>query len=997
MGPPSLSERLQAVTEALAAARNQQEVFGVVLTPALQALDAVAGAVLLVDQTGTRLETAARQGYEEEAQTLWQDGPLDGNVPAGDALERHEALFFEEEGNLVRAYPELEARTGGVAAVATAVLPMFLDDQALGVIILDFKEPHKFTDEETRFLRTLASQCALAVGRTRLLTSLQRQVEERTRRIEEEARAQEAFVAFTEAVGTETDLLALARQAIAVLRDRFQDGSIAYHSRDGDLWRPQVWSEDMGEALVARLRAGLPDSTPFIRRAVETGTAVFTDGWDPEREGIEPTEEYGSAAAYPLAVGGEVRHLLAVGLKDTQCWSERDRALMRAVGRGLNLALERAEQTRQLQARTDEEQRRTQTLQAFAELSRDLVLVIDPLVLIRRTQEVVLGLLPAGYSMYFEPEAGWWHLRSQVGQAPSPSVQALLDTSHPFEAATNLLTPYRSGEAHFQDEYDPQTDQLSGDDDYPGATVVLPVVVEGQTRGVLGFALYTVRSWSREDRAVLETVGHQLTLALERAEQARQREEERAALDAFAAYTEASAGMTDVHALARRAVDVLQATLGEVSVAYYDLDGALWKARVWSNDFAPEVVAVLTAGVPTTAPSFAEVASTREVVFVPGWEAGREGVAATEGYGAAALYPCLVGHTPQGLLAMGTQQAQDWTPQERQVFRAVGRSLTLALERAEGARRLETQNAELDARTRALEGFADLTRDLSVQHEPEVLKERALTLALSLLPPGYAVFWRLEGDRWRAAPLVGDAGTPELQAVIDAGLPAGQIPTLDLPFQTREPLYQDVYDQSRDIAPELVRHVHTTATLPVLVNEEVVGIFIVVLFEQRSWSPADRAVLETTVRSLGLALERAEAARDLMTAQLRLRAVVDNAPVVLFALDRAGTFTLSEGQGLSGLGLAPGQAVGRSAYDLYQGVPELLDDLRLALTGQEVHQTRRIAGRVFESWTIPVKDAQGVVTDLVGVSVDVTERQQAEEDLARRNEELRRSNASTLR
>ena len=49
-----------------------------------------------------------------------------------------QALYFEHAGALKAAYPEVEGRTGGVAAVANAVLPMFLDQQPLGVIVLDF-------------------------------------------------------------------------------------------------------------------------------------------------------------------------------------------------------------------------------------------------------------------------------------------------------------------------------------------------------------------------------------------------------------------------------------------------------------------------------------------------------------------------------------------------------------------------------------------------------------------------------------------------------------------------------------------------------------------------------------------------------------------------------------------------------------------------------------------------------------------------------------------
>ncbi|MFD1733573.1 hypothetical protein ACFSC4_24100 [Deinococcus malanensis] len=47
LAPPTLSERLQEVTEALAATRMQEGVFEVILQPAREALDARAATVLL--------------------------------------------------------------------------------------------------------------------------------------------------------------------------------------------------------------------------------------------------------------------------------------------------------------------------------------------------------------------------------------------------------------------------------------------------------------------------------------------------------------------------------------------------------------------------------------------------------------------------------------------------------------------------------------------------------------------------------------------------------------------------------------------------------------------------------------------------------------------------------------------------------------------------------------------------------------------------------------
>ena len=55
-----------------------------------------------------------------------------------------------------------------------------------------------------------------------------------------------------------------------------------------------------------------------------------------------------------------------------------------------------------------------------------------------------------------------------------------------------------------------------------------------------------------------------------------------------------------------------------------------------------------------------------------------------------------------------------------------------------------------------------------------------------------------------------------------------------------------------------------------------------------------------------------------------LYTVVNSAPIVLFALDCDGVFTLSEGQELERLGLWPGEIVGRSVYEVYKDVPQFI-------------------------------------------------------------------------
>jgi hypothetical protein len=65
-----------------------------------------------------------------------------------------------------------------------------------------------------------------------------------------------------------------------------------------------------------------------------------------------------------------------------------------------------------------------------------------------------------------------------------------------------------------------------------------------------------------------------------------------------------------------------------------------------------------------------------------------------------------------------------------------------------------------------------------------------------------------------------------------------------------------------------------------------------------------------------------------------VRLFLGSLPMILFALDQEGIFTLSEGNGLSKLGLFPGQLVGQSVFAVYQDVPAILSDVHRALSGE---------------------------------------------------------------
>ena len=128
--------------------------------------------------------------------------------------------------------------------------------------------------------------------------------------------------------------------------------------------------------------------------------------------------------------------------------------------------------------------------------------------------------------------------------------------------------------------------------------------------------------------------------------------------------------------------------------------------------------------------------------------------------------------------------------------------------------------------------------------------------------------------------------------------------------------------------------------------------------------------------------ERKRAEEALRTTEQRLSTVIANSPIILFALDRAGVFTLSEGKGLDALGSKPGQVVGKSVFDVYGDVPPAASAVRRALAGEARTEVWEVRDLVFETHFLPYFDAQGAVAGVNGVATTITERRRAERSYA---------------
>ncbi|MEG4029703.1 MULTISPECIES: PAS domain S-box protein [unclassified Microcoleus] len=152
-----------------------------------------------------------------------------------------------------------------------------------------------------------------------------------------------------------------------------------------------------------------------------------------------------------------------------------------------------------------------------------------------------------------------------------------------------------------------------------------------------------------------------------------------------------------------------------------------------------------------------------------------------------------------------------------------------------------------------------------------------------------------------------------------------------------------------------------------------------------SWQQkADRLTVElkTTQDLLHAEIDRLKQANE------TLHAAVSCAPIFLWATDREGKLTLAAGKGLENLGLKPGATVGRSIFEVYSSQPDFLENIAEVLAGNDRNWNAREGHFIHEIRSAALRDGNGEVVGAVGVSTEITEREQLIATLETANQEL---------
>jgi two-component system NtrC family sensor kinase len=127
--------------------------------------------------------------------------------------------------------------------------------------------------------------------------------------------------------------------------------------------------------------------------------------------------------------------------------------------------------------------------------------------------------------------------------------------------------------------------------------------------------------------------------------------------------------------------------------------------------------------------------------------------------------------------------------------------------------------------------------------------------------------------------------------------------------------------------------------------------------------------------------ERRRSEEELRRATERLHAVISSLPIALWAIDRDGIVTISEGALLERMGYRPGEQVGRSLFEIYADAPDVMDIARRSLAGESSSRILKVLDITFDSRYMPLRAADGSITGGISVAVDISDRVRLETQL----------------
>jgi PAS domain-containing protein len=160
---------------------------------------------------------------------------------------------------------------------------------------------------------------------------------------------------------------------------------------------------------------------------------------------------------------------------------------------------------------------------------------------------------------------------------------------------------------------------------------------------------------------------------------------------------------------------------------------------------------------------------------------------------------------------------------------------------------------------------------------------------------------------------------------------------------------------------------------PVNADDKLVGaLFLIDKDHQRKFNDGERDFFWTASLMSGAFI----GARERLESETRLRTLITNAPLIMFALGTDGVIQLFEGKGSAMLRKRPSEFVGKSLFEVAGNRDATEKAFAAAASGRMVTGTLELCNVLFETQYSPLRGVDGEISGVMGVTTAILDAPQ---------------------
>lgn len=309
------------------------EVLKLALDQAVVCSAADAGMVYLADDAQTELTLVVSNNLPADYTQHIQHFRFGEGITGRSASERKTLIVpnLEQEPTARPVLPQ-------IGIVSKITVPLITQDRVVGVLNVNGRRPHQFTEADSATLQAIASTVAIAIDHARLIESLEQRVQDRTAELVALNRIAQAG---TQSLDLDAVLNATLHQVIDTLQ--IQDGWISLFDPDKRL-------------LVMRAQVGIPSNTPreLCTQLIDNGLgsqvmksssarAIHLDKFDGSAFDLLRALGIQSLCAVPLTAAGHTLGILGLASHRKERFGEAELRWLTAVGNTIGSGLRNAQ------------------------------------------------------------------------------------------------------------------------------------------------------------------------------------------------------------------------------------------------------------------------------------------------------------------------------------------------------------------------------------------------------------------------------------------------------------------------------------------------------------------------------------------------------------------------------------------------------------------------------------------------------------------------------